>query len=50
MALRLSRAGYGTPEEVLATRSDIVILAIEYERFLNDYEAAVIELNKESKK
>ena len=49
IALRLAKAGYtgGDPERVLKMRSDIVIAAIQYEAFINDYERAYIELNRE---
>ena len=30
-------------------RSDIVIGALEYEKFLSDYEAEFIEMNKDTK-
>lgn len=49
IALRLSKAGYGRPDDVLNMRSDLVVLAIEYERFQNDYQATYIELNKDNK-
>lgn len=45
-ALRLSRAGYGDPERILAMRADLVIAALDYEMFLQNYEAAFVELNK----
>lgn len=46
VALRLSKAGYGRPDEILKMRCDLVIAAIEYERFLSEFEGAVYELNK----
>jgi hypothetical protein len=49
IALKLSKAGYGRPDEVLEMRCDIVLAAAEYEGFLSQYEAEWIELNKDSK-
>jgi hypothetical protein len=51
IALRLAKAGYagGDPERVLKMRADIVLAAIQYEKFVSDYENAFIELNKEAK-
>ena len=46
IALRLAKAGYGRPDEILAMRCDLVLAAIEYEQFMDKYEQAVIELNK----
>jgi len=45
--LKLAKAGYGTPQQVLAMQLDIVLAAMEYEKFLPRYEEAFIELNKE---
>jgi hypothetical protein len=42
----LSRAGYGTPEEILNMQSQIVVTAIFYEKFLREYEEKFLELNK----
>jgi hypothetical protein len=47
--LRLSKAGYGTPEQVLAMRSDIVLMALDYEKFVSDYESEFIVMNREQK-
>jgi len=49
IALRLAKAGYagGDPERVLKMRADMVISAIQYEAFINEYERAYIELNRE---
>jgi hypothetical protein len=44
--IRLARAGYGSPEELLNTRADIVIAMILYEKFVDDYQRAYYELNK----
>ena len=47
LALRLSKSGYGRPEQILAMPTDMVLLALEYEKFIRDYENAFYELNKE---
>lgn len=49
IALRLAKAGYGRPDEILAMRVDLVLAAIEYEDFLSKYEIAFRELNKGDK-
>jgi len=50
VALRLAKAGYagGDPERVLSMRADIVIAALQYEAFIDDYERAFIDINKEA--
>jgi len=48
MALKLSKAGYGTPEEILNMRADIVIHALVYEGFCFDYNQAFIYMNNSS--
>ena len=45
VALRLSRAGYGTPEAILDMPSNIVITALRYEKFLEEYNDKFVELN-----
>ena len=45
-ALRLSKAGYGKVEDILAMRCDLVIAALEYEKFIQDYEMQFMEINK----
>lgn len=50
MALRLSKAGYGTPEQVLGMSTEVVLAAAEYESFLGRYEEAYIQLNKDKDK
>lgn len=51
MALRLAGAGYcgGDPERVLAMRVDLVMAALQYELFKDDYQRAAIELSREGK-
>ena len=44
--MRLSKAGYGMPQEILAAPLDIVMGMIAYEQFLPEYEERFIELNK----
>ncbi len=50
VALRLCKSGYGRPDQILRMPTDVVLTALEYERFLKDYEAEFIELNREGKK
>ncbi len=47
IALKLSKAGYGRPDEIMLMNSEVVMSAIEYESFLQDYERAFLELNKD---
>jgi hypothetical protein len=47
-AFRLSRAGYGTPREIMKEPLDLVIGMIIYENWLQQYEEEFIELNKET--
>lgn len=49
VALRLAHEGYGggDPEKVLRMRADIVLAAIQYEKFRSDYERAYFDLNRE---
>jgi hypothetical protein len=46
IAIKLSKAGYGTIEEIMDMRADLVLAALEYELFLHDYEKEFIALNK----
>jgi hypothetical protein len=49
VAVRLASAGYGAgdPEKVLAMRVDMVLAAMQYEKFKQDYERRWVELNAE---
>ena len=47
IGLRLAKAGYGTPMGILSWPSEVVLSALEYEKFTNDYEAAFVEINKD---
>lgn len=51
VALRLAKAGYagGDPERVLKMRADLVLAALQYESFINDYERAYVEINREDR-
>ena len=49
IALRLSKAGYGTPSQILSERADLVMSMIEYEGFLADYEKEMFQLNRGDK-
>jgi hypothetical protein len=46
VALRLSKAGYGRPDEVLDMNCDLVLAAIEYEKFIVDFQSESIEINR----
>lgn len=46
VALRLSKAGYGRPDEILAMPCDLVVSALNFELFLKQYEAEIYEINK----
>jgi len=50
--LRLAKIGYygGDPEKILKARCDYVIAALEYEKFLSDYEDIYHEINRGGKK
>lgn len=45
-AFRLSKEGMGTPTEILAMPTDIVLAAAEFSGFVADYRDTVEELNK----
>jgi len=47
--MRLAKAGYygGNPEAILQAPVTVVIGMLDYEGFIDDYENAYIELNKE---
>ena len=44
-AVRLAQAGYGSPEEILNMRVDVVIHMILYDKFYNEYQRAYQYLN-----
>lgn len=46
-ALRLSKAGFGTPDQILRMPVSVVLGALQYVTFLSDYEATFVELNKQ---
>lgn len=48
IAVRLSREGYGDPQTLLQTRSDIVLACLQHSEFTADYERAFAALNKET--
>lgn len=45
--LRLVKQGYGTLKEVEEMDARKVLQALNYEKFVADYEAAFVEINKE---
>jgi hypothetical protein len=49
--MMLARAGWywGDPGAVMRAPADEVVAAAQYETFINDYEATVIEINREGK-
>lgn len=49
IALRLSKDGFGTVEQIEQMPSDMVMDALEYANFLNEYEQTAIELNRDTK-
>lgn len=44
--LRLSKEGYGTPVEIRRMPVDVVLGALEYSRFMRDYEETYLALNQ----
>ena len=48
VALRLSKAGFGTPVEILRMPVSVVLGALEFVSFQAQYEDAYYELNKQS--
>ena len=47
VALSLSKAGYGTPEQIMEMNAEIVMSALDYENFKNEYEQEYMQLNRE---
>lgn len=47
IALKLARAGYGggDPMRIMEWPADIVVAALQYEKFRGDYEQAYLNLN-----
>ena len=45
--MKLSKAGYGRPQEILNERADLVLAMLDYEGFLVDYETTFREINKD---
>lgn len=48
IAARLSKAGYGTVEQILQLDALQVMTLIHYETFVNEYEEEFVQLNKET--
>jgi hypothetical protein len=48
IAFKVANSGLwgGNPERVLNGRVDYVLAALDYKKFLNDYEEIFIEMNK----
>lgn len=49
VGLRLAKEGYGSPVEVLAMPTDVVLAALEYVTFIGDYEQTAHVLNTPKK-
>lgn len=49
MAFRLAKAGYGKPDDILAMRLDLVLAAIEYESFQDQYTDALVAIQQEDR-
>lgn len=47
--VRLSKEGFGTPQQIRDMPTDLVMAAVNYSEFIQDYEATFVELNKERK-
>lgn len=45
LSLKLCKAGYGSSEEILNTKADLVLMMLHYESFLTDYEQEFFRLN-----
>jgi|HubBroStandDraft_3_1064219.scaffolds.fasta_scaffold127398_3 hypothetical protein len=48
-ALRLAKAGYGKPDEILDMNLETVLAAIDYESFLVDYQDAFMAMREDEK-
>jgi len=48
LSLKLAKAGYGTPADILSWGTTMVLDALEYEDFCNDYQTVVTEMNRDS--
>jgi hypothetical protein len=46
----LAREGYGTVEGILEMRADLVLAALEYCSFLDDYHETFLALNRDQSK
>ncbi len=47
--IRLSKEGYGTPQQIADMRADYVLGALHYSAFLSDYEETYSHINKSEK-
>lgn len=45
--VRLSKEGYGTPEQIENMRTDLVLAALAFSDFTADYISTASELNKQ---
>ena len=49
MLLKLAKSGYGSINELLQTRSDLVVKAYQFEVFCGEYESEMLERMKQEK-
>lgn len=47
-ALSLAEKWHCSPQTVLDTPADLVLAALEYQQFMNEYQETTTELNKET--
>lgn len=50
VALRLSKEGFGRPDEILDMATDVVLAALDYSVFIGDYEQTASVLNQPKQK
>lgn len=50
IALRLAKEGYagGDPEKILQMKVSTVVMMMQYEKFIDDYQTAYIKLNQDN--
>lgn len=46
MAVKLAKVWGVSPDKVLATRADLVMAALQYEVFVENYRSVYIEMNR----
>lgn len=48
--VRLSKEGFGTPQQISEMPTDLVMATVRFSDFLRDYESTYREMNKERPK